>query len=231
MASGRFSARKIAEVNKIADRMEKGLAQLGLDAALCAPLLLYVQELEKWNAAYNLTAVRDPLEMVTRHLLDSLAVLPALRALPRPVQRLIDVGSGAGLPGIPLALACPEWQVDLLDSNGKKARFLRHAVRTLGLRNAQVMEMRAEDCDPDQPYDGVISRAFSALDAFVSSTAHVLTPQGYWLAMKGRVDENESAGLGDHARIDQIVALTVPGLAEQRHLVIASPLTPHSSPQ
>ncbi|MGQ0530170.1 MAG: 16S rRNA (guanine(527)-N(7))-methyltransferase RsmG [Panacagrimonas sp.] len=213
----------------IADRLQQGLAQLGLDAALHAPLLTYVQELEKWNAAYNLTAVRDPLEMVTRHLLDSLAVLPALRALPRPLRRLIDVGSGAGLPGIPLALACPEWQVDLLDSNGKKARFLRHAVRSLGLHNAQVLEMRAEDCDPDPPYDGVISRAFSALGAFVGSTAQLLTPQGYWLAMKGRVDENESAELSSHARIDQIVSLAVPGLPEQRHLVIASLLTPHPS--
>ena len=203
------------------------MAQLGLDVALCEPLLIYLHELEKWNAAYNLTAVRDPLEMVTRHLLDSLAVLPALQTLPRPMQRLIDVGSGAGLPGIPLALVHPEWQVDLLDSNGKKARFLRHAVRTLGLRNAQVLEMRAEDCEPDQPYDGVISRAFSALGDFVANTGHLLTPQGYWLAMKGRVDENESAGLNDRVRVDQIVALTVPGLAEQRHLVIASPLTLH----
>ena len=221
-------------MKKIADpgqRLERGLAQLELDPALREPLLIYLHELEKWNAAYNLTAVRDPLEMVTRHLLDSLAVLPCLRALPRPLTRLIDVGSGAGLPGIPLALAHPEWQVDLLDSNGKKARFLRHAVRTLGLRNAQVLEMRAEDCEPDQPYDGVISRAFSALGAFVDSTGHLLAPQGFWLAMKGRVDENESAGLSPHVRIEQIVSLTVPDLAEQRHLVIASSLTlqpPHS---
>lgn len=209
--------KKTAEPEEL---LAQGLEALELDAGLGEPLLRYVAELLKWNAAYNLTAVRDPAEMVTRHLLDSLAVLAPVAAL--GVTRLIDVGSGAGLPGLVLAVARPDWRVDVLDSNGKKARFLRHAARTLGLGNVGVIEARAEQHRPAQLYPAVISRAFSALGDFVRATGHLLADDGYWLAMKGRLDDNEIAGLPDLVSSARCLALAVPGLREQRHLVIAT---------
>lgn len=201
-----------------AGALERGLQELELDPALRAPLIAYRDELERWNAAYNLTSVRDPVEMVTRHLLDSLALLPALRDV--PVSRLIDVGSGAGLPGIPLALARPDWHVTVLDSNGKKARFLRHAVRTLGLPNVEVVEARAEQHAPDVPYDAVVSRAFAVMAEFIDQTRNLLAPDGHWLAMKGRLDDNELAAIPSSVSVPSVVRLQVPGLHEERHLVI-----------
>ena len=204
--------------------LDRGLRELKLDPALRTPLLAYLAELEKWNAAYNLTAVRDPVDMVTRHLVDSLAVLPALEKV--AVTRLLDVGSGAGLPGIPLALARPEWQVTMLDSNGKKARFLRHAVRVLNLTNADVIESRVESPDSDAadepPYDAIISRAFSSLGEFFTMTEPLLAEGGHWLAMKGRVDDNETAAIPPFVTAPRVVRLQVPGLREERHLVIAT---------
>lgn len=201
--------------------LDRGLGELDLDPArLRAPLLAYRDELVRWNGAYNLTAVRDPAQMVTRHLLDSLALLPALNGL--RVTRLLDVGSGAGLPGIPLALARPDWHVTLLDSNGKKARFLRHAVRTLHLANAEVVEGRVEDHAPQAPYDAIVSRAFAALGEFLDATAALLAPGGHWLAMKGRVADNELASIPSSVCAPRVVRLQVPGLEEERHLVIAS---------
>ncbi|MGH8516805.1 MAG: 16S rRNA (guanine(527)-N(7))-methyltransferase RsmG [Panacagrimonas sp.] len=201
-----------------AGALDHGLQELGLDSTLRAPLLAYLAELKRWNAAYNLTSVRDPLEMVTRHLLDSLALLPALVEV--PVTRLLDVGSGAGLPGIPLALARPDWHVTVLDSNGKKVRFLRHAVRTLGLVNVEVVDARAEQYMPDAPYDAVVSRAFSALAEFLDQTRNLLAPGGHWLAMKGRLDDNELAAIPPTVSDPRVVRLTVPGMREERHLVI-----------
>lgn len=204
--------------------LDRGLRELKLDPALRTPLLAYLAELEKWNAAYNLTAVRDPVDMVTRHLVDSLAVLPALDNI--PITRLLDVGSGAGLPGIPLALARPRWQVTLLDSNGKKARFLRHAVRTLNLPNADVIESRVEapeaQDDGAPPYDAIISRAFSSLTDFFTLTEPLLAQGGHWLAMKGRLDDNETAAIPPFVFAPRVVRLQVPGLREERHLVIAA---------
>jgi 16S rRNA (guanine527-N7)-methyltransferase len=210
-------------VKKTADpaavALDRGLTGLSVDStALREPLRRYLAELEKWNAAYNLTSVRDPRDMVTRHLLDSLALLPALHDV--PITRLLDVGSGAGLPGIPLALARPDWHVALLDSNGKKARFLRHAVRTLDLPNVEVIEARVEDHEPAAPYDAIVSRAFSALGEFLDVTAPVLAPGGHWLAMKGRLDDNELASIPSSLSDPRVVRLQVPGLAEERHLVI-----------
>lgn len=215
-ATGASSVKRTAEPPAL---LERGLHALGLDPALQAPLLTYVAELSKWNAAYNLTAVRDPAGMVTRHVLDSLAVLPAIEGI--PVSRLLDVGSGAGLPGIPLALARPQWHVALLDGNGKKARFLRHAVRTLDLRNVEVFEERAEEHRPVAPYDAVTSRAFSALADFMAMTLPLLAPGGHWLAMKGRLDDNEMAVHPLLSSPPRVVRLQVPGLHEDRHLVIA----------
>lgn len=209
--------KKIAEPQA---RLAAGVRELKLDPALVDPLCVYLAELEKWNAAYNLTAVRDPAQMVTRHLLDSLALLPALDGI--AVTNLLDVGSGAGLPGIPLALARPDWQVAVLDSNGKKARFLRHAVRALGLTNVEVFESRVEAHEPAQPYDAIVSRAFSALGEFCVLTAPLLVPGGHWLAMKGRLDDNELAALSPFVSAPRAVRLQVPGLHEERHLVIGT---------
>ncbi|MDR3419275.1 MAG: 16S rRNA (guanine(527)-N(7))-methyltransferase RsmG [Nevskia sp.] len=191
---------------------------MGLPAPLSVPLLAYLEELQKWNAAYNLTAVRDPAEMVTRHLLDSLVIAPYVRS------PLLDAGSGAGLPGIPLAIAIPELQVTVLDSNGKKARFLRHAVRALGLGNVEVAEARAEDYRPQRPFAAVTSRAFASLADFVRLTDHLVALNGDWLAMKGKLDDQELQHLPAGVGIVDIKTLKVPGLDEQRHLVIAARL-------
>lgn len=198
--------------------LQRGLAELGLDAALAAPLLHYLGELEKWNRAYNLTAVRDPAEMVTRHLLDSLVVVPRLPAAP---LRLLDVGAGAGLPGIPLALARPDLAVTVLDSNGKKARFMRHAVRSLGLANVEVLEGRVEDLAPDVRFPAVISRAFASLSDFFHLTDAALAGDGQWLAMKGKLSATEIQEIPEDVKIVAQHRLQVPGLSEDRHLLVA----------
>lgn len=198
--------------------LEAGIAELGmsLDGRTVDRLLAYLDELVKWNAAYNLTAIRRPLEMVTRHLLDSLVLLPQVRG------PLIDVGSGAGLPGLPLAMAGSGLTVDLLDSNGKKARFLRHAVRALQLDGVEVIEKRAEDWQPEAPYACVVSRGFARLADFLALTAHLAAAGGQWLAMKGKLDAQELAEVPGGFRIVGVKPLTVPGLPESRHLVIVS---------
>jgi 16S rRNA (guanine527-N7)-methyltransferase len=207
-------------------RLHAGLDALSLElpAGGQERLLDYLAELQKWNAAYNLTAVRDPLDMVTRHLLDSLAVLPRVSRLPSPVSRLCDAGTGAGLPGIPLAIARPHWHVSLLDSNGKKARFLRHVQRTLALDNVEVIEARAELHRPEMPYDVVISRAFASLGDFLRLTAHLAGDHGHWLAMKGKLAGLELSELPEGFQVNEVIALSVPGLDEARHLVHVSRL-------
>ena len=188
-------------------------------------LLRYVAELQKWNAAYNLTAVRNPTEMVTRHLLDSLSLLPLLvpeSRVPGPESRLLDVGSGAGLPAIPLALADPGLQVTALESNGKKARFLRHVQRTLKLPNLEVVESRAEAFQPAAPFDIIVSRAFASLADFFKLTGHLLAPGGQWVAMKGKLDPQELAGVPAGVEIRESRRLNVPGLREERHAIIAA---------
>jgi 16S rRNA (guanine527-N7)-methyltransferase len=194
----------------------RGLSALRIDSSHAHSLLAYLEELQKWNAAYNLTAVREPAEMVTRHLLDSLVLLPYVKS------PLLDVGSGAGLPGIPLAIADPALQVTVLDSNGKKARFLRHAVRTLKLDNVAVVEARVEDYRPERPYAAITSRAFASLKDFLIGSEHLLAPDGHWLAMKGKLDHQETQHLPAGVGIVDIKPLQVPGLPEARHLIIAS---------
>lgn len=220
-AAGADRAALVAAGADPAAVLAAGLQALRLEPSLAEPLLAYLAQLVKWNAAYNLTSVRDPVAMVTRHLLDSLAILPGVDGRLAAGARLIDVGSGAGLPGIPLAIARPEWAVAVLDSNGKKARFLRHAQRTLGLNNVEVVEARAEAHVPAQPYDAVVSRAFTGMGEFVEKCRHLLTAEGCWLAMKGRLDGEELAEVTHGARIEAVIPLTVPGLPEQRHLVVA----------
>jgi 16S rRNA (guanine527-N7)-methyltransferase len=173
--------------------------------------------LAKWNKVYNLTAVRDESRMVSHHLLDSLAVLPHLRAM-----RMLDVGSGGGLPGIPLAIARPEMHVTLLDSNQKKAAFLKQAAIELELANVEITSERVEKFQATKRYDLIISRAFADLGEFVSAARHLLVPDGLFVAMKGLVPHEEIGHLPAGFKVERVVPLTVPGLEAQRHLVIVS---------
>lgn len=196
--------------------LERGLQALHLDAAtLAPPLLAYLTLLLRWNGTYNLTAVRDPQEMVTRHLLDSLALYPYVEA-----GTLADLGSGPGLPGIPLALARPQLQVTLVESNGKKARFLREAVRTLGIGNARVAESRAEALDEDARYDTITARALDTLAGIVAVGGHLLKPAGRLLAMKGAAPDAEVSALPAGWALQAVHRLVVPGLAGERHLAV-----------
>jgi 16S rRNA (guanine527-N7)-methyltransferase len=200
---------------ELRNELDAGLAALGLDPALAMPLLAYLALLDRWNRTYNLTAIRDPREMVGKHLLDSLAMHAYLGA-----GSLADLGAGAGLPGIPLAIAKPALQVTLVESNGKKARFLREAVRTLGLANARVAESRAESLDEPGAYDAITARALATLPLIIELGGHLLKPGGRLLAMKGTVPDDEIAGLPAGWRVQTVHPLTVPGLAAERHLVV-----------
>jgi len=199
-------------------RLASGIVALGLKVSDSAQdaMLRYLDELRAWNRAYNLTAVRDPAEMVIRHVLDALAILPWLET----GSRLLDVGSGAGLPAVPLALAAPRLAVTALDSNGKKARFLRHVQRTLPLANLEVIEARVQDYRPAQAFPAVVSRAFAELGDFLRQTAQLVAEDGRWLAMKGKVSSAELESLPPGMRIEAIHPLHVPGLRAARSLVI-----------
>jgi 16S rRNA (guanine527-N7)-methyltransferase len=195
-----------------------GLGRLPLERDIQeAPLLAFVEQLAHWNDAYNLTSVRAPVDMVVRHVLDSLVVLPYVKG------RVLDVGSGGGLPGVPLAIADPSLHVTLLDSNGKKARFLRHVQRQMQLANVEVVEQRLEKYIPPVPFDTVICRAYSALGEFFEAALHLCAPKGRLLAMKGRIDEAELKAVPSTIRVIEIRGLHVPGLHEARHVVIAEP--------
>lgn len=201
-----------------------------LDKTLCAGLAAFGQSmprdaartlgeflrlLDKWNQTWNLTAVRDPLAMVPRHVLDSLSIRPWLAG-----SRVVDVGSGAGLPGIPLAIAEPAREFVLIDSAAKRTRFMTQAAAVLGLGNVRVVRIRAEDYRPDSGFDTVISRAFASLAGFVNAAGHLCGKEGQLLAMKGQFPEDEIAGLPESWQVSASHALTVPGLAAQRHLVV-----------
>ncbi len=201
----------------VADELQAGLQAMGLDAALAPPLLAYLALLVRWNRTYNLTAIRDPHEMVTRHLLDSLAMVPHVES-----GTLADLGTGPGLPGIPLAIARPQLQVTLVESNGKKARFLREAVRQLGLGNARVAESRAEALDEPGAYDNLTARAMDTLAGIVAVGGHLLRPGGLLLAMKGVYPHEEIAALPADWHVLDVRPLPVPGLVGERHLVVCS---------
>ena len=202
-------------------RLDAGLATMAVDLDPRArdQLVAYLRLLERWNRAYNLTAVRDPVEMIPRHLLDSLAVLPYLRG-----GRCLDVGSGAGLPGLVLAVACPSVRWVLLDSNAKKCRFLNHATMELDLDNVRVERNRVEDFHPGPCFSTIISRALCSLADFVAGARHLLAPGGCWLAMKGRNPERELPALSRSGEHTEVVPVRLPELEnEQRHLVIVTP--------
>ena len=204
--------------------LAQGLEALGIECPLevRGRLLDYVRLLAKWNRVYNLTAVREPLEMVQRHLLDSLAVLPHLRALPAK-KRVLDVGTGGGLPGIPLALMSPQVDFVLLDSNSKKTRFVQQAVVELGLQNVEVVHARVEDFHPEQSFDVVISRAFSSLREMVEKAGAYCGSKGVLLAMKGAYPQQELAELPAGFMLRDSRRLQVPGLDEERHLIFLAP--------
>lgn len=179
-------------------------------------LLLYVRLLDKWNKAYNLTSVRDPAQMLIRHIMDSVVVNDHLRG-----QRFIDVGTGAGLPGIPLAIVRPASHFTLLDSLGKRIRFLRQVQYELQLDNIDAVQSRVEEYNPTVPYDGIISRAFASVNDMLSWCEHLAAPrQGLFYALKGTLPESELAVLPDGFLTESVIRLAVPALAEERHLVV-----------
>jgi len=197
--------------------LDEGLAEMGLALPEGAAnrMLDYLDLLAKWNRIYNLTAVRKPEQMLTRHLLDSLAILPFVKA-----GRIIDVGSGAGLPGIPLALAMPDSQFVVLDSNSKKTRFMQQAKADLGLDNLEVVHERVEDYRPEQRFDTVVSRAYSSLSGMLEATSHLLKEEGINLAMKGVYPLAELDAIPEGYTLVGVERLQVPGLDADRHVVI-----------
>ena len=210
--------------------LQTGSQQLGvaLSEAQTDALIGYLGLLHKWSKVYNLTAVRDPLEMVTLHLLDSLAVVPALlRHLDTPANkpaqpmRLLDVGSGAGLPGVVLAIACPHIQVTCLDAVAKKAAFVQQVAASLGLANLRGLHQRIEHMDTTHAV--VCSRAFASLADFVRGSAKALAPGGVWLALKGKAPTEELSALGPEVDVFHVEQLLVPGLDAQRCLVWMRP--------
>lgn len=198
-------------------RIAEGLSamDLALPVQSQGKLAAYLELIVKWNRVHNLTAVREPEQMVVLHLLDSLSVLPHLGG----AKSLLDVGTGAGLPGIPLAIARPELEVTLLDSSHKKAAFLTQAKAELGLANVDVVCERVEQWKPGRVFNVVVSRAFSDLADFVSQAGHLVAPAGQMLAMKGVHPFDEIAKLPASHRVAGVVELSVPTLEAKRHLV------------
>lgn len=176
-------------------------------------LLDYLELMAKWNQAYNLTAIRDPLDMVDKHLLDSLSLLPHVADDP-----LLDVGAGAGLPGLVLAIVRPGLEVTLVDAVAKKVRFMEHAIRTLGLHHARALHARIEALEGQYPQ--ITSRAFASLADFLTLTRHLLTPSGRWLAMKGQMPHDELARLPTWAEVVETPRLAAPAALGERHLII-----------
>ncbi|MDA7851940.1 16S rRNA (guanine(527)-N(7))-methyltransferase RsmG [Porticoccaceae bacterium] len=178
-------------------------------------LLAYLELLISWNKAYNLTAIRDPAQMIALHLLDSLTVLPHVTG-----EHLIDVGTGAGLPGIPLAIMYPDKQFTLLDSNGKKTRFLFQVRCHLGLTNVTEIQSRVEQHQPRECYDAVLSRAFTSIADMVDKCHHLLAAQGVFLAMKGKFPQSELSEVAKDYKVETSHTLQVPGVEGERHLIV-----------
>ncbi len=198
--------------------LEDGLVHLGLDldAQMRERLLQFVALLDKWNKVYNLTAVREPERMIGVHVLDSLSVIPHLAGS----KNVIDVGTGGGMPGIPLAIAMPALHVTMLDAIAKKTTFVRQAISELGLKNAGIVTGRVENYLPASKFDRVISRAFAELKDFVEAAGHLCAQQGVMLAMKGVYPHDEIARLPAGFVVKDVIPLKVPGVDGQRHLVV-----------
>lgn len=207
------------EYQGYAEELDDGARQLGVQISdgQRDQLLAYLALLSKWNKAYNLTAVRNTAEMVSRHLLDSLSVAPYVQL---GGTRWLDVGSGGGMPGIPLAILFPERHFTLLDSNGKKTRFLTQVKLELKLTNLEVVHSRVEQFAPAQPFTGITSRAFSSLEDFSNWTRHLGGRDARWLAMKGVQPDDELQALPADFELERCLVLKVPGCQGQRHLLI-----------
>jgi len=203
----------------LSEKLIKGSQALGIELSEQQQKLLlkYVGLLQKWNKAYNLTAVREPLAMVTYHLLDSLTMVEYFQGEP---QSVIDVGTGAGIPGIPLAIMFPNSHFTLLDSNGKKTRFMQQAKIELGLKNVDVVNSRVELFRPEVGFDIVVSRAFTSLQSFSDITQHLCATSGVFYAMKGKFPQQEMDDMADEFKVLDIHKLQVPGLDDERHLVV-----------
>nr|WP_228066329.1 16S rRNA (guanine(527)-N(7))-methyltransferase RsmG [Superficieibacter sp. 1612_C1] len=200
-------------MNKLSRLLDK--AGISLSDHQKNQLVAYVDMLHKWNKAYNLTSVRDPNEMLVRHILDSLVVAPYLEG-----TRFIDVGTGPGLPGIPLSIVRPEAQFTLLDSLGKRVRFLRQVQHELKLDNVQPVQSRVEDFPAEPPFDGVISRAFASLTDMVQWCHHLPGEKGRFYALKGQLPDDEISQLPVEFSVESVVKLRVPELEGERHLVL-----------
>jgi len=200
----------------VQNKLDQGIAKLGLEIGSDTnqKLITFLTLLKKWNRVYNLTAIRDHDQMLSHHVLDSMAVLPYLYS-----GNWMDVGCGAGLPGLVLALMRPDWQFTLVDSNGKKMSFVQQVAIELELKNIKVCCARVEDVRTDLKFDGIISRAFAATEDFVKSTRHLLADSGRWLAMKGTPDK-ELRSLSGDVEVERIIPISVPGLNAARCLVI-----------
>jgi 16S rRNA (guanine527-N7)-methyltransferase len=198
------------------DVLMSGAAQLGLplSAGQAGQLLQLLDELDDWNQRMNLTAIRERGQQITKHLLDSLAVHSHLRGV-----RIADIGTGAGFPGLPLAVALPQLRLTLIDSTAKKLKFVEHAAQTLGLRNVQTVHARAESYRPKERFDCVVSRAVGPIETFVKWSGHLCVGGGRLLAMKGRYPQDELAHIPSGWKLAAVHRLNVPGLDEQRHLV------------
>jgi 16S rRNA (guanine527-N7)-methyltransferase len=199
------------------EALQNGARELGVELSdvLAQRLMSLLDELVKWNTAYNLTAITDPAKMITHHLLDSLSVQPALHGV-----TVADVGTGAGFPGLPLAIVNPQRRFTLIDSNNKKIRFVGHAARTLALSNVTAVHARSESFVAGKPFDTVVARAFAALPELLKLVAPLCGPGTRVLAMKGKRPDDEIAGVPAQWRVLETRALSVPGLNEERHLVI-----------
>ena len=197
--------------------LETGLRELNLNCSSLQleKLLKYLELLQRWNKAFNLTAIRDPLQMVRLHLLDSLAIHPYVQGL----KSIIDVGTGPGLPGIPLAILNPEINFTLLDSNGKKTRFLFQAINELKLTNASEINHRVEAYQPNQLFDAVISRAFSSISDMLNQCDHLVSNQGCFLAMKGKKPDSELSQMSKAYKVIEVSEVNVPLIDSERHLI------------
>ncbi|MEJ2361179.1 MAG: 16S rRNA (guanine(527)-N(7))-methyltransferase RsmG [Gammaproteobacteria bacterium] len=196
--------------------LQTGLHTLKLDvpAASQQALLAYIDLLVSWNKSFNLTAIRDPRDMVNQHLLDALVALPYIKRGP-----VLDVGSGAGLPGLPLAIVRPDLHFCLLDSNGKKVRFIKQVAITLQLTNVDVVQSRVETFQATEPFALIVSRAFASMEEFIRLTRHLLAPTGEWLTWKGELEAAELQGVTEFARVADVIDVELPGVTGKRQLV------------
>ena len=201
----------------LSERLRRGAIELGLDLApvTLGRFMRFLRELERWNRAYNLTAVRSIEEMVPRHLLDSLSVHRLIRG-----ERVADAGCGAGLPGVPLALALPALQVTLIDAGAKKVRFVRHVASELALASVEVVHARLEDYRPASAFDTVLARALAPLPRMLDLVAHLCKPGGRMLAMQGRRHDDESRTLPAGWSVEAVERITVPQLDAERHVIV-----------